>query len=82
MSARDTYPAVAVLADAAAEQGKTALPEAVRMFHEIDELRLNLAWAVAIAEDRGAENERLRSDLAYHLAEIEAIRRRCAADER
>jgi L-alanine-DL-glutamate epimerase-like enolase superfamily enzyme len=67
MSVRDDYPAVAILADAA--EGRTTLPEAVRMLHEIAELRLKVAWLENIAEGRGEENERLREAYRAQLVE-------------
>jgi hypothetical protein len=68
VTARDDYPAVAVLADAA--EGRDRTPEAVRMFHEIERLR---RWKAEASEvlarwDTVAE----RFDLSGHLGEFMA----------
>lgn len=60
MSARDDYPDLDALVRCADIYAHEELDKAL---NEIDELRLNLAWADRIAGDRGEENERLRSML-------------------
>jgi hypothetical protein len=68
VSAREDYPAVAVLVDAA--EGRDRTPEAVRMFHEIERLR---RWKVEASEvlsrwDAVAE----RFDLSGYLGQFNA----------
>jgi hypothetical protein len=76
MSAKDTYPILAIRAAAGSRTNPTWMPlesEAIGALDEIDALRRENAWLRNIADGRGEENEILRSQLNDEASVVELL---------
>lgn len=73
-AARKDYPFPAAVADGRVNGGAHGQIECAAALDEVDRLRLSLAWQERISDDRGDENERLRTDVRRLSEQLERCR--------